>query len=212
MSFIFRKLSFRRRPNKGRRKSWQPGDENLLSSPLIEGDGVRPASSVQPRQGPSGTSTELVSNANSNDNDVSNVEAPSAHHSSTIDVYEDRIDDLGDLMQEQGRCLDELANRSRRLSTENGMLRERLKTDMIAKSKAPNRSPLKNTINNHQREDEHANLAQKTREENALLIQQADLLANELTDANVLIAERDTSIASLGKELSSCLGKARLCK
>ncbi|KAL7425883.1 hypothetical protein ACHAXM_000216, partial [Skeletonema potamos] len=42
-----------------------------------------------------------------------------------------------------------------------------------------------------------------------MLLQQADLLAKELNDAHVSIAERDVSIGSLSQELSHLLEKAR---
>lgn len=119
-------------------------------------------------------------------------------------------------MAEQGRCLDEVTSRSRRLSTENNMLRERLTTSMASEpvsSVSPARSPLKSVINSTQRKRKDENNTKdavlRFKEENSLLIQQADLLANELTESNRLLAERDASLASLGKELSSCLEKTR---
>ena len=137
-------------------------------------------------------------------------------HAHSIDVYEDRIEELGELMAEQGRCLDEVTNRSRRLSTENNMLREKLSNRMASKpgsSASPTMSPLKNVINITQRrrkdENNTSEDALRFKEENSLLLQQADLLTTELTESNRLIAERDASLASLGKELSSCLEKAR---
>ena len=148
-----------------------------------------------------------------------NDEAPSLEtkpYAHVIDVYEDRIEELGELMAEQGRCLDEVTNRSRRLSNENNMLREKLSNSMASKpgsSASPAMSPLKNVINIAHRRGKDENTIRgdvmRFKEENSLLIQQADLLTNELTESNGLIACRDASLASLGKELSKCLEKAR---
>ena len=122
-------------------------------------------------------------------------------------------------MAEQGRALDELTNRSRRLSTENSMLRDRLAVGVSAKPTVPPSSsssqtariPLKNIINSKSNKDDDSTrqLVQKLKSENSLLSEQSELLANELADANAGIVERDASIASLGKELSTCLEKAR---
>lgn len=144
----------------------------------------------------------------------------------TVDVYEDRIDELGQLMAEQGRCLDELTTRSRRLSSENNMLRERLSSaasGVVVKQSSPRgsfslpaRSPLKHIIRNSQRSSNDdattKQVVKKLNDENSLLIQQAELLANELTDANSQLAERDKSLASLETKLSSSLEKARSCE
>jgi hypothetical protein len=146
-------------------------------------------------------------------------EAPSLNtkpYAHVIDVYEDRIEELGELMAEQGRCLDEVTNRSRRLSTENNMIREKLSKSMASKpgsSASPAMSPLKNVINiAHRRGKDEITTREdvlRFKEENSLLIQQAELLTNELTESNRLIAGRDESLASLGKEISTCLEKAR---
>ena len=197
MSFLIRRLSLRRRSPPGN----QDGGATLRND-----DGIRPDSSVQPQpQPPSTAPRQHFEIEVANDQD-----AGASHYSTAIDVYEDRMDEFGQLMQEQGRCIDELTNRSRRMSTENAMLRERLSGNLALKPVAlsPIRSPLKNITNN----SEHTKLKQKFNDENALLIQQADLLTTEIMDANKLLAERDASIASLGKELSSCLEKARMCK
>ena len=72
-------------------------------------------------------------------------------HSSTIDAYENRMEELGQLLSEQGAALDEMNISSRRLSTENQMLRERLSQGMVAATPTPapytpNRSQLKNIM------------------------------------------------------------------
>ena len=156
-------------------------------------------------------------------------------YATTIDMYEDRIDELGQMMAEQGRCLDELTARSRRLSSENNILRERLlsssssTSNAVAAKQSPrggsfslptSMSPLKHIIRNSSSQRSSADEAittnkrvvQKLNDDNLLLIQQAELLANELTEANRQLAERDEGLASLGTKLSSSLEKARSCK
>lgn len=148
-----------------------------------------------------------------------------SQYATTVDVYEDRIDELGQLMAEQGRCLDELTTRSRRLSSENNMLRERLSSSesVLVKQSSPRgsflfptRSPLKHIIKNSQRSSSDdattRQVVQKLNDDNSLLIQQAELLANELTEANGQLAERDESLATLETKLSSSLEKARSCE
>lgn len=156
-------------------------------------------------------------------------------YATTIDMYEDRIDELGQMMAEQGRCLDELTARSRRLSSENNILRERLvsssssTSNAVAAKQSPrggslslpaSMSPLKHIIRNSSSQRSSADEAittnkrvvQKLNDDNLLLIQQAELLANELMEANRQLAERDESLASLGTKLSSSLERARSCK
>ena len=162
---------------------------------------------------PPPTPTPTPQHRNHDDEAPSLETKPYAH---VIDVYEDRIEELGELMAEQGRCLDEVTNRSRRLSNENNMLREKLSNSMASKpgsSASPAMSPLKNVINIAHRRGKDENTIRgdvlRFKEENSLLIQQVDLLTNELTESNGLIADRDASLASLGNELSKCLEKAR---
>jgi uncharacterized coiled-coil DUF342 family protein len=118
------------------------------------------------------------------------------------------LEELGLLLREQGRCLDELTSRSRTLAAENIVLRERISSgiDGVSKSRS-RRDPLSSIINkkNAQGDD----MLRKFKDENEMLLQQADLLAKELNDANASIAERDASIASLGHELKGILEKAR---
>ena len=130
--------------------------------------------------------------------------------------YERQIQDLGQLLSEQGRALDEHNNRSRRLSDENSILRDRLASTAVVKplqSSSPQRAtPLKNIINVRSASKDDANtkqLIQRQKEDKDILIQQSELLANELADANKCLAERDETIGNLGKELSKCLDKAR---
>ena len=133
--------------------------------------------------------------------------------------YERQIQDLGQLLSEQGRALDEHNNRSRRLSDENSILRDRLASTAakpLQSSPPPLRTtPLKNIINSRSASKDDANmkqLIQRKKEETDLLIQQSELLANELADANKCLAERDETIGNLGKDLSTCLDKARSCE
>ena len=91
------------------------------------------------------------------------------------------------------------------------MLRERLSKQAPAPSSLK-RMPLKgiaSVVNSQKSQDEQTKLVQKLKGDNALLSEQADLLATELSGANKLVADRDAAIASLGKELSSCIEKAR---
>ena len=185
MSFL-RRLSLRRRSRNKRNESWPPTTNDEPSINVQQPDQVAPANTT---------------------------------HTTVVDVYEDRIEELGQLMAEQGRALDELTNRSRRLSTENSMLRDRLAVGVSAKPTVPPSSsssqtariPLKNIINSKSNKDDDSTrqLVQNLKSENSLLSEQSKLLANELADANAGIAERDASISSLGKELSTCLEKAR---
>ena len=133
--------------------------------------------------------------------------------------YEHQIQELGQLLNEQGRALDEHNNRSRRLSDENSILRDRLASATTNKplpsSSSLPRTPLKNIINNRSASKDNANtkqLIQRYNEERDLLIQQSELLANELADANKSLAERDEHVVNLEKELSKCLDKARSCE
>ena len=122
-------------------------------------------------------------------------------------AYEHRIDELGQLLSEQGRCLDELTTSNRRISNENSELRQRLATQHSAPSTSSTRTPLKNILNNNKSDE--SKLVSKLKEENKLLHQQSELLAAELRDANTSLSNRDETVASLGKELSTCLETAR---
>ena len=123
------------------------------------------------------------------------------------DAYERRIDELGRLLSEQGRCLDELTISNRRISNENAQLRDKLTTQHSASSSLSNRTPLKNILNNNKSDE--SKLVSKLKEENKLLHQQSELLAAELRDANTSLSNRDETVSSLGKELSTCLETAR---
>lgn len=146
--------------------------------------------------------------------------------SPSSDVNETRIEELGELMEIQGHYLDELSNQSRRLSSENAMLREKLSQGIEnlatkpKRSNSPTKSVLRSIVLNHQKKnlppatlkEEHEKVVQTFRDENELLLQQSDLLAKELASANDQIAVMDESIVTLGNELESCLQKARVCK
>ena len=126
---------------------------------------------------------------------------PEPEHSHAIDSNDARIEEMGELMSEQGRCLDEVTEQARRLSTENSMLRERLSASMVVSKPPPTSKRDEKIIT--------SNIVHKIKEENSLLSQQADLLSNELLESNRLLAERDTNLATLRNEFSSCLEKAR---
>ena len=120
----------------------------------------------------------------------------------------DTLEEIGHLLQEQGRFLDELTNRSNNLASENHLLRERISSGIDSVSKSSRRrDPLSSIINNKKRMGD--DVIQKVKDENDVLLQQADMLAKELNDAHSSIAERDSSIASLSNELSGLLEKAR---
>lgn len=121
------------------------------------------------------------------------------------------LEDLGFLLQEQGRCLDELTNRSRGLSAENILLRERISSgiDSVVTKSSQRDSLLSMMMSGGKKRVEGDDILKKFKEENEMLLQQADLLANELNMANASIAERDTSIASLGRELLGLVEKTR---
>jgi len=126
-----------------------------------------------------------------------------------IDDEASHVFQLGRLIQEQGRCLDELTNRSNSLATENIVLRERISSGIDSVSKSSRRrEPLSSIINTKKRM-QGDDMLQKFKDENEMLLQQADLLAKELNDAHSSIAERDSSISSLSHELSGLLEKAR---
>ena len=118
----------------------------------------------------------------------------------------DTLEEIGHLLQEQGRYLDELTTRSNNLASENILLRERISSGIDSVSKSSRRQPLSSIINNKSGGDD---AFQKIKDENDMLLQQADMLAKELNDAHSSIAERDSSIASLSNELSGLLEKAR---
>lgn len=122
-------------------------------------------------------------------------------------AYEHRIDELGQLLSEQGRCLDELTSSNRRISNENSDLRQRLAIQHSAPMPSSTRTPLKNILNNNKSDE--SKLVSKLKEENKLLNQQSELLAAELRDANTSLSNRDETVSSLGKELSTCLETAR---
>ena len=183
MSF-FRRLSSHRRSRKGRVDSCPPVIQLL------------------PANDP----------ANDDDDVVAGVECYPVHL--IVAGYERQIQDLGQLLSEKGRALDEHNKRSRRLSDENSILRDRLASMAAAKplqSSSP--PPLKNIINSRSSESkDDTNTKQLSEEEKDLHIQQSELLANELADANKCLAERDKTIGNLGKDLSTCLDKARSCE
>ncbi|KAL9186531.1 hypothetical protein ACHAXT_005769 [Thalassiosira profunda] len=196
MSFL-RRLSLRRRRSR-RRASCPPGIQ--LTTSEFDGES----------QPPLDRSTTTATNDNGLANASSRPTTAADAHAAAIDVYEGRIDELGALLSEQGRCLDELTNRSNRLSTENAILRDKVLKERTEKpAPSPRRYPLKSVINQTRKTEEQAQLVRKLKDENSLLHQQADLLAAESAEANKLIAERDASVATLGKELSSCVEKAR---
>ena len=89
------------------------------------------------------------------------------------------------------------------------MLRERISSgiDNVSKS-SRRRDPLSSILNNKNRKG-NSDMLQKYKDENEMLLQQADLLAKELNDAHASIAERDNSLGSLSHELSGMLEKAR---
>lgn len=63
-------------------------------------------------------------------NPSSNKSNPRDSDNTVVEEYEHRIEELGQMMLEQGRCLDELTAQSGRLSSENSLLRERLSAGM----------------------------------------------------------------------------------
>ncbi len=210
MLFQFRRSSLRRCRSKNGKQAVQ-----WISSTYP----VRPASAstVQPHH----PETDLHPNIHGDEIFGSDT----SQYATNIDVYEDRIDELGQLMAEQGRCLDELTARSRRLSSENSMLRERLSSaNSVAVKQSsprgsfslPGRSPLKHIIRSSQRSSNDdittKRVVQQLNDDNSLLIQQAELLTNELTEANRQLVEREDSLASLETKLSSSLEKSRSCK
>ena len=206
-------MRFRFRRSSSRRFSSNNGKQAVQGN--CSTDPVRPASAstAQPHLRPSIHGDDI------NGSDTS-------QYATTIDVYEDRIDELGQLMAEQGRCLDELTARSRRLSSENSMLRDRLSSsaNSVAFKQSsprgsfslPGRSPLKHIIQSSQRSSNDdtttKRVLQQLNDDNSLLIHQAELLANELTAANRQLVEREESLASLETKLSSSLEKSRSCK
>ena len=131
-----------------------------------------------------------------------------------IDVYEHRIEELGQLMVEQARHLDEMSSRSRRLSSENVLLREKLSSGFekfVRPIQSDSKSPLKAMIN-HQKKlsaDDYVKKIQQYKEENTLLHQQADLLVQELTHANSRISELDITVESLEKDVKAHWENAR---
>ena len=109
---------------------------------------------------------------------------------------------IGELLEEQGRCLDEANANLDTVTKENAVLRERLSCAVSSSSKQ-SRFPLRNTTN---RQPDRSKLLV---EENRLLTEQATILSTELRDANRALAEREKNMASLGKSLAVCVEKSR---
>ena len=129
-----------------------------------------------------------------------------------IDAYELRIVELGGLMVEQGRQLDEKTERCNLLASENNTLREKVSSGLrLENLKSHNdslqiKSPLKSIINQRKvSADEQARIMQKYKDENSLLQQQAELLVKELEHANGRLSDQDLTVASLEKELKTHL-------
>eukprot|EP00956_Cyclotella_meneghiniana_P045502 scaffold371945_cov113-Cyclotella_meneghiniana.AAC.1 len=124
-----------------------------------------------------------------------------------IDAYELRIEELGQLMVEQGRQLDEMSDRSKQLASENIMLREKVSSGLMLENLQPRnetKSPLKSIINQRKvSANDQAKLAQKYKDENSLLQQQSELLVQELEHANNQISNLDLTVASLEKEIKT---------
>lgn len=127
-----------------------------------------------------------------------------------IDAYELRIEELGGLMVEQGRQLDEKTERCNLLASENNTLREKVSSGLrLENLKSHNdslqiKSPLKSIINQRKvSADEQARIVQKYKDENSLLQQQAELLVKELEHANGRLSDQDLTVASLEKELKT---------
>ncbi len=118
------------------------------------------------------------------------------------------LEDLGLLMREQGKCLDELTIRSNSLAAENMILRERISSGID--NVVPKSGRRGGGLINGRKKSMSDDAIKKVKDENDMLLQQADLLVKELNDANASIAERDSSIASLSHELSGVLEKARV--
>jgi myosin heavy subunit len=147
---------------------------------------------------------------------VCDVEVGSAvNNNDVIDAYELRVEELGHLMLEQGRHLDQLTDRNRRLSTENIALRGKVSenfTTSMSFCTPETTSPLKSVMNQKKGSIEGQGKMQKQKEQNALLHSQAELLVKELAHSNNQISEMDMTIASLEKELKEIWELSRQCK
>lgn len=116
----------------------------------------------------------------------------------------DFVLDTGELLEAQGRCLDEANANLHTVQKENSVLRDRLSC-AISSSSSQSRLPLRN-MTNHTCRDQQSKLLV---EENRLLNEQAAILSAELRDANRSLVEKDSNIASLGKSLAACIEKSR---
>jgi chromosome segregation ATPase len=123
---------------------------------------------------------------------------PDVFNDDVIQSYELRLEEMSNLM-------DELSSRSLRLASENKSLREKLSSgfNQSIKPHMESKSPLKSIIK--QQKKITVEEQTKLREENSLLHQQAELLVNELTNAN-------SAIGSLEKELKANWENAKKCK
>lgn len=129
------------------------------------------------------------------------------------DVYNDDVIQSCELrLEEMSNLMDELSSRSLRLASENKSLREKLSSgfNQSIKPHMESKSPLKSIIK--QQKKITVEEQTKLREENLLLHQQAELLVNELTNANSQISELDLTIGSLEKELKANWENAKKCK
>ena len=114
------------------------------------------------------------------------------------------FDEIGELLETQGRCLDEANANLHTVQKENAVLRDRLSGAVSSSSSAQNRFPLRN-LTNHKSDRQSKALV----EENRLLTEQAAILSSELCHANRALADREANMASLGKSLAVCIEKRK---
>ena len=112
------------------------------------------------------------------------------------------FDEIGELLETQGRCLDEANANLHTVQKENAVLRDRLSGAVSSSSSS--RFPLRN-MTNHKSDRQSKALV----EENRLLTEQAAILSSELCDANRALADREANMASLGKSLAVCIEKRK---
>ena len=112
------------------------------------------------------------------------------------------FDEIGELLETQGRCLDEANANLHTVQKENAVLRDRLSGAVSSSSSS--RFPLRN-MTNHKSDRQSKALV----EENRLLTEQAAILSSELCDANRALADREANMASLGKSLAVCIEKSK---
>ena len=125
--------------------------------------------------------------------------------------YDMRIEELGNLIEQQGSYLDTLTERSQELLSENEALRKRAARDIEKLSRQRSSDRIQDSLVKTNSGDALTAVDKNSKqwndltEENDLLCEQAELLAKELERANQTISSRDKNIEQLNKQVKTKL-------